>query len=659
MDDTTNLAVDRQKGNLRKNKLNSPSGAGSKGEFEKTTRNKTFINLYTDADENSINYNPVQQTAAWICTVCSFKNRRSKPSCDMCNLTISGGTSKPRKLPLSQGELSHKHWTYITKYCKMYKLCFTDTTFPPTISSIYQNATNNQNDDIKWRRIRDVKVTSEEDKALIWTVFRQPSPCDIQQRSLSHCWLMSAMAILSLAENEHLLSSLFVTKEYRKEGAYQIRIFDKGQWKVLIVDDLFPCNRSGELIFAPGVRKQLWPLLLEKAAAKCHGYYSALNYGYLSEGFIMLTGAPCEEKYVADYENESDLLLALMSSAKEAGFSIGAMTHRKFNDETPIYGLEEAHIYSMFDVQISEARLLLRDPSGCISNIKTITDNKSDSSFWISFDHFMKMFVSITICKPRPEWCETRFEGDFLPLDTAQHCSYKLDVSETVEVDLMLYRHVERTYLMQKVNLLDIYMAIYKVKSRPHTLELVTDSYRWQKSYASCNAILQPGQYVIYPLSVTASKTNSPHYMLVIHSSREVTAKKHNQCSMRDALTTLTLTRGLQMEQTMDHVKIYCLKKHWQGVILMVENYHHSKWIRIQLTFNDDTNLVATRGNFETEDFIAPRHRQIVNVLTTVHYSSYQLHYTLTHRWMSQKEANGNIHLPKLQCAIHYPQIIK
>ena len=35
-----------------------------------------------------------------------------------------------------------------------------------------------------------------------------------------------------------------------REGAYQIRLCRNGKWKVVLVDDLFPCGAKGELVYS-------------------------------------------------------------------------------------------------------------------------------------------------------------------------------------------------------------------------------------------------------------------------------------------------------------------------------------------------------------------------------------------------------------------------
>ena len=81
-----------------------------------------------------------------------------------------------------------------------------------------------------------------------------------------------------------MLSKVIITKDYSPQGCYQVRLCPNGGWQTVIVDDLFPCDSQGSMIYSKAIRKQLWVPLIEKAMAKLNGSYESLIAGQTVEG---------------------------------------------------------------------------------------------------------------------------------------------------------------------------------------------------------------------------------------------------------------------------------------------------------------------------------------------------------------------------------------
>jgi calpain-15 len=75
-----------------------------------------------------------------------------------------------------------------------------------------------------------------------------PNPNDIQQGHLGDCWFMAALTLVT--ERRDILSHILVTSEVNEEGAYLVRICHNGLWKIVLIDDCFPCTQDKQLVFA-------------------------------------------------------------------------------------------------------------------------------------------------------------------------------------------------------------------------------------------------------------------------------------------------------------------------------------------------------------------------------------------------------------------------
>ena len=59
---------------------------------------------------------------------------------------------------------------------------------------------------------------------------------------------MSSLSVV--AESPELLKSIVVTQEFCAQGVYQLRLCKDGQWTTVIVDDVFPCDEFGRLLYS-------------------------------------------------------------------------------------------------------------------------------------------------------------------------------------------------------------------------------------------------------------------------------------------------------------------------------------------------------------------------------------------------------------------------
>jgi calpain-15 len=81
-----------------------------------------------------------------------------------------------------------------------------------------------------------------------------------------------------------LIRRLFNTDEVSKTGIYAVNLYINGEFKMVEIDDFFPCREEKpgkfESAFSiPYKNKVLWVLILEKAWAKVKGSYDLTHGG--------------------------------------------------------------------------------------------------------------------------------------------------------------------------------------------------------------------------------------------------------------------------------------------------------------------------------------------------------------------------------------------
>ncbi|KAI6254446.1 hypothetical protein MCOR19_009045 [Pyricularia oryzae] len=224
-----------------------------------------------------------------------------------------------------------------------------------------------------------------------------PSANDVRQgREVGDCWLMAALCTMS--NKPGLIERICIAHDVQV-GVYGFVFHRDGDWFSEIIDDklyltkgdyddgcierilldhdrvrqdseeayrrLYQTN-SGALYFAQSSEpNETWVSLLEKAYAKAHGDYEAIEGGFTGEGIEDLTGGITQEIYATDIlDKEHFWKEGLLRVNKD--FLFGCSTGIWGRGTGERRGIVELHAYSvMKTVEIGGHRLLmLRNPWG-------------------------------------------------------------------------------------------------------------------------------------------------------------------------------------------------------------------------------------------------------------------------------------------------------
>ncbi|GFT41650.1 calpain-B [Nephila pilipes] len=304
---------------------------------------------------------------------------------------------------------------------------FMDANFPPLEASLYYSHRLVEGK-VTWMRPHEM---IPEPKLLIDTISRH----DIVQGVLADCWFLSSCA--AVAQRPDLMRRVIAPYQplygmgYR--GIVRFRFWRFGKWINVYVDDLLP-TREGELLFSRcSDRREFWVALLEKAYAKLHGSYEALEGGQAMDALVDLTSG-LSERY--DLESAPLNLYQFLLQASSGGAFITCSRKGDWqmaNAADP-NGLVSGHAYTVTAVakvpmkEGNKVNLVrIRNPWG--NDVEwngSWNDNDSrwsevdlhtkhelewrrrdDGEFWMEYKDFCREFEEVTICTLGPD-----FDGD-------------------------------------------------------------------------------------------------------------------------------------------------------------------------------------------------------------------------------------------------------
>eukprot|EP00796_Vickermania_ingenoplastis_P009077 gene9077-6370_t len=228
----------------------------------------------------------------------------------------------------------------ILKICIDNNLPFVDLAFPPVQASVDKGATK------PFKQMTWARPTQYLDPALRHQVrlFRNPiNPAEINQGELGDLWLMCAIA--TYAEDSTAIINMFRNpkgadqgKKERSIGAYRVTFNKNGVWRNVIVDDYLPVVASTPKFAHSNDCCELWPSILEKAFAKLHQSYAAIQSGDPMHALSDMSGYPAmrfDESFAEASGSGSKDIFKNWVAWKAAGYQIMVTTPGKAPAITP------------------------------------------------------------------------------------------------------------------------------------------------------------------------------------------------------------------------------------------------------------------------------------------------------------------------------------
>ncbi|CAD5122448.1 DgyrCDS10873 [Dimorphilus gyrociliatus] len=375
--------------------------------------------------------------------------RHSAPDMALRGSRYSKGWGSRRETRPPAGppmELEGKTYQEVIQQCQREGRLFEDPDFHADDSSLVFSGRPGRS--IEWKRPHvHLAFSSYADKKnarLVYELCDDPklfvegaSRFDVKQGELGDCWLLAAIAGLTLYE-ELLFKVVPPKQSFEKSrgycGLFHFSFWRFGEWVDIFIDDRLPTYRNRLVYMHSKETNEFWTALLEKAYAKLVGSYEALKGGSAAEAMEDFTGGVTEIFDIRPKTKPPNLWTIMLKAFERnsmMGCSIEAIPNQ--TEARLTNGLICGHAYTITAVRTVEVStpnktgkipmIRIRNPWGneaewrgawCDGSKewKFISDAEkkkiglvfdNDGEFWMSFQDFSTAFHKLEICNLGPE----------------------------------------------------------------------------------------------------------------------------------------------------------------------------------------------------------------------------------------------------------------
>ena len=417
---------------------------------------------------------------------------------------------------------------------------FVDELFPPTFESLFSSKKEVVNYEAPTipRFLKDKKklllsqfALSQKDGRYSWAKLSEVRDIsklnvlrdnknlkdDVVQGELGDCYFLSTCA--SLAENPQNVKNM-ITNSKISDGCFEANVYIHGEPVKIIVDDSFPVANASKIAFA-GINENsgnIWPMILEKAWAKCNKSYEDIIPGNSADAIQFLTPAPYDTYYhtqeisatlfktIQDASNNNYIILADITETKNTNL-----------DTLSKMGLITNHAYSVIGTAVlkkpngNEIQLLkMKNIWGTNEWIGDWSDqslkwtqefkkavglqNKEDGVFWMSYDDYLQFYTTTHIAQVHSDYT---YKVVKMKNKEAQNIC-KITTDKNGSGYFMVNLKNSRIYNnLKNPNYTNPFCSITVMKLKDDTLEFIgSDSGKKDRFYISCPEMEKATYYV-------------------------------------------------------------------------------------------------------------------------------------------------------------------